>query len=280
MTMVRKLQKSVALAKNSDVAVLVVGYTDKEEGEYMIIKGGDRKSLQLPAHDESLIEAVAAVNANTVVVMIGGSAIVIESWRTKVAAVLMAWYPGMEGGRALADILLGVVNPSARMPCSVPVNEADLPPFDVGALDIDYGYFHGYRQLDKQQTPARYPFGYGLSYTQFGYDNLQVSKEPKDIIVTVDVSNCGDHSGEEVVQLYVGALDSGVERFVKELKAFQRTALETDASATVSFRLPIQELAYYDEATASWLVEHSRYRVYVGRSAEDKSALVAEFEID
>ena len=173
--------------------------------------------------------SVAAANPHTVVVMIAGSAIVTEKWRGRVPAILMAWYPGMEGGHALADILLGKVNPSGKLPCVFAQSAQQLPFFDKRAKSIEYGYFHGQRLLDKNGEEPAFAFGFGLSYTTFRYQNLRIEEErlsPSDTVrVAVDVSNTGDRAGEEIVQLYVGYPESRVERPLRELKAFVRVAL-------------------------------------------------------
>jgi len=279
----KKIERAVEAAKDADVAVLVVGYTDKEEGEYMIIKGGDRKTLTLPAHDEAMIEAVAAVNPNTVVVMIGGSAIITERWRNKVAAILMAWYPGMEGGRAIANVLFGRVNPSGKLPCVFPKTESQLPPFDVGALEMEYGYYHGYRLLDRDQSEPAFPFGFGLSYSRFAYSNLRLAvaivSEPNTLQVFVDITNTGKRAGEEVAQLYIGYGRSAVGRFVKELKGFQRVSLAAGETRTLSFSVPVSALAYYCEDNAEWVVEEGGYQVYVGPSSDTSQALAEGFRV-
>lgn len=279
----KKLARAQELAKQSDVAILVVGYTDKEEGEYMIIKGGDRKSLRLPPHDVALIKAVAAVNKNTVVVMIGGSGIVCSDWRNEVAAVLMAWYPGMEGGRALAEILAGIVNPSGRMPCSMPVDESHLPTFDVGALEIEYGYYHGYRWLDRDRVEADFAFGFGLGYSDFEYDPAlvtgDVQQDAGEVEVAVSVRNAGTRAGDEIVQLYVGCQEPGVERFVKELRGFERVSLAPGETAMVKFVLTPEDLAYYDDERASWRVQAGRHSAYVGSSSAASDLVVTEFTV-
>ena len=179
-------------AKEADQVILVVGYTFEDEGEYININGdmegsakagklvgkkgigGDRESLRLLPEDEALIQAVAEVNKNVVVVYVGGSAINMNSWEPKVASILFAWYGGMEGGTALANILYGKVNPSGKLPFSIAKNDSDYPYFNPYTLKIDYGYYHGYTLFDKKNIEVAYPFGYGLSYTEYAYDNLKI----------------------------------------------------------------------------------------------------------
>jgi beta-glucosidase len=213
----------------------------------------------------------------------GGSAIITEAWREKVPAILMAWYAGMEGGNALADILFGKVNPCAKLPCVFPKSEDQLPFFDKHARSIGYGYFHGYRLMDKQgQTPA-FPFGFGISYTTYAYDNLQLDQNeinPEGTLrVSVDITNTGNIAGEEIAQLYVGYDGSRVERPFKELKGFSKVYLTPGETKRVRFALAARQLAYYDELHSNWIVEPTQYTVYVGPSSRTQDLLRAEFRI-
>ena len=274
-------------ARQADLVIIVAGYTFKDEGEYvqgMLFfppKGGDRDSLTLKPHDEALIQAVVGANPNTIVVMMSGSAVITESWRERVPAILMAWYPGMEGGHALADILFGKVNPSGKLPCVFPKSVDQLPFFDKDADSIEYGYFHGYRLLDRDGNEPAFPFGYGLSYTTFSYQNLRI--EPGEITpaetlsVTVDVINTGSVAGEEVVQLYMGYEGSRVERPVKELKGFDRVELQPGETKQVIFDIPAHQLAYYDEVKTDWVVEQITYHIYVGASSAPVDLLHEQF---
>jgi beta-glucosidase len=267
----------------ADTVVVVAGYTHKDEGEYLFKKGGDREILTLKPKDETLILRVAAANPRTVVVMMGGSAIITESWREKVPSILMAWYPGMEGGHALADILLGKVNPSAKLPCTFPKSEEQLPFFDKHARSIEYGYFHGYRHMDKEGHEPAFPFGFGLSYTTFAYRHMLLDRKEiaadGELEVSVDVTNTGGVAGEEVVQLYVGCEGSQVERPVRELKGFAKVHLEPGETKRVALALAARQLAYYDEQRDHWMVEPITYRVSVGPSSRAESLLNAEFAV-
>jgi beta-glucosidase len=200
----------------------------------------------------------------------------MESWRDRAAAILMLWYPGMEGGRALASILLGQVNPSGRLPCTFPRRPEDLPAFDRDATSVRYDLWHGYRKLERDGASAAFPFGFGLSYTTFEYSGLTVQNErlsqQETIRASVTVTNTGRIAGEDVVQLYVRALDSRVERARRELKAFARVRLEPGAAAQVILEVPVSELAYRDDKRG-WVVEPGRYLLLAGHHAEDASAL-------
>ena len=309
--------RAAALAKSADVALVVAGYTHADEGEYIppdifaafvpsfpppgpedmafvqtmqagnmdpgLALGGDRERLTLNPRDEALIQAVTAANPKTVVAVMAGSAVIIEAWRERAAAILMLWYPGMEGGHALADVLIGRVNPSGRLPCVFPVRAEDLPAFDRNATKITYDLWHGYRKMERDGASPAFPFGFGLSYTRFEYANLRLTKtelSASDLIeATVEVTNAGERAGEEVVQLYVAAIGSKVERAPKELKAFARVALAPGETRAVRLAAPVAELAYYDEGAADWVVEPIAYAAIVGRHSLDPGALRAAFAV-
>ncbi len=279
----RKAGKAADIARRADAAIVVVGCTYKDEGENMFTIGGDRDSLALKPHDEALILRTVAANANTVVVLMGGSAIITEAWREKVPAILMAWYPGMEGGHALAEIILGKVNPSGKLPCVFPKSMSQLPFFDKKAKSIEYGYFHGYRLMDKHGQVPAFPFGFGLSYTNFAYKNLKIDRSeigPDEVLkVSIDVTNTGNVGGEEVVQLYAGYEGSRVERPVKDLKGFSKVHLEPGQTKQVDFSLAAKRLAYYDEQQAKWIVEALEYSVYAGPSSRMEDLLSTKFRI-
>ncbi len=275
-------------ARGADAAIVVAGYTYRDEGEFMNMpfragEGGDRASLTLSAHDEALIQAVAAANPRTVVVLIGGSAIITEAWRARVPAILMAWYAGMEGGHALADLLFGAANPAGRLPCTFPRSAAHLPFFDANANAIRYDYFHGYWRLDRDGHAPAFPFGFGLSYTTFAYADLALGAAavgPEEALeVSVSVTNTGPRAGAEVVQLYAGHLESAVERPIRALKGFQKIVLEPGESRRVTLTLPARALAIYDPATGGWRVEPGRCRVEVGPYADAAVLLAGEFTI-
>ncbi|MBY9010323.1 MAG: glycoside hydrolase family 3 C-terminal domain-containing protein, partial [Candidatus Lokiarchaeota archaeon] len=203
------------LAQSVDAVVLVVGYTYKDEGEYIphISKGfGDRTNLGLKENDIKLIDAVAKVNKKCVVVLVGGSAILMEEWKEKVSSILISWYSGMEGGHALANILFGKVNPSGKLPITIPKDPAHLPYFKIDIDEIEYGYYHGYTLMEKENIEPAFPFGFGLSYTEYSYNNIRAESTEEKIIVSVEISNIGAIAGEEIVQLYVGFENSSVDR--------------------------------------------------------------------
>ncbi len=305
-------------AAQAEYAVVVVGFTHEDEGEYIppdmipmfaptfpppapdeeaiarkilpghgqqaggFSPGGDRERLTLHPRDEQLIQAVAAANPRTIVVLMVGSAVITEAWRDQVNAILVLWYPGMEGGHALADALLGRVNPAGRLPCTFPRRAEDLPYFDRDATQITYDLWHGYRKLARDRTVAAFPFGYGLSYTTWKHANLQIAKPElaatETLQATVEVTNTGTVPGDEVVQLYVSALGSRVERAERELKAFLRVSLDPGETRTIALSVPVADLGYYDRARG-WVIEPIEYVVAIARHAQDQAGLTARFRL-
>jgi beta-glucosidase len=268
------LSRARVKAARADLVMVVVGLTSREEGEHMtdfLPRGGDREDLGLPADQEAIIHAVASENERCIVIVEGGSAVTMGSWLDEVEAVLMAWYPGMEGGTALAEILFGDVCPGGKLPVTFPASTEQLPFFDKKARRIEYGYYHGYRLFDREGLEPEFPFGFGLSYTSFAYGPLELSDEEIDpsglLTATFDVTNTGSMYGEEVAQLYVEPPGTAVDRPVRELKGFARLPLEPGETATVSMPVDAGELAYYDVGTSSWSVEPGDYSVRVGSSS-------------
>ena len=310
------LEQAAATARDADAVVVVVGYTDEDEGEFIAQEtmqkltkelspppspeeqaiaekfmsmaggkdegfppGGDRDRLTLRPEDEALIQAIATANPKTVVAVMSGSAVIMENWREQAPAILMLWYPGMEGGHALAEILQGQVNPSGKLPLVIPKRADDLPFFDKDATEIEYDLWHGYRKLERDGNAPAFPFGFGLSYTSFNYSDLQVEHPQLSpsgtLAVSLDVSNTGSSAGEDIVQLYISAIDSNVERAPKELKAFTRVALKAEETKRVQFDLPVSRLAYYDEGQADFVVEAIEYELFIGAHSLDPNALKA-----
>ncbi len=192
--------------------------------------GGDRRDLRLRAKDIALIDAVAKVNARTVVVVIGGGTIVVDPWDGDVAAVLLAWYPGMEGGHAIADILLGDAEPSGRLPVAIPHRQSDLPQVDWDATTVTYDRWWGQRKLDRDGVAAAYPLGFGLGYTTFHVADLTVGRlDGESFTASVTVTNTGARPGRHVVQIYaVQPADTG--RPVHHLVGFRSVHLGAGSS--------------------------------------------------
>jgi beta-glucosidase len=282
------LTRAKQATKSADAVVIVAGYDYRDEGEYIPQvpvpeRGGDRTSLTLHPEEVELIRAVAAENPRTTVVLVGGSAIMMEEWKEKVGGILMAWYSGMEGGTALARILFGEVNPSGKLPVTIPSDPSQLPPFDPHADSIEYGYYHGYTLADKKGYKPAFPFGYGLSYTTFKYSNLRLSAAQVApdgaLAVAVDVGNTGVRAGEEVVELYVGFPHAEVDRPVKLLHGFAKAALGPGEKKTVTFTVRASDLAYYDPEASAWRVELVEHEILVGGSSRPADLLKASFHV-
>jgi beta-glucosidase len=276
------------LAREVDALVIVVGLDHRDEGEWIPEKpegdrGSDRRRLGLHEEDIQLIHGASALNRRTAVVLIGGSAITMEEWHYEAPAILMAFYPGMEGGRALARVLFGEVNPSGKLPFTIPGDASWLPPFDPTASRVEYGYYHGYALAEKKGVELAFPFGFGLSYTTFAYSGLRLaaSEIPADgsLEVSVDVTNTGQRAGEEVVQLYAGFPGSRIDRPVKLLRGFDKVALEPGESRTVRFNLPARDLAYWDPDAAGFRVDPGAYDVLVGGSSRPEDLQTATFRV-
>jgi beta-glucosidase len=257
--------EAVSLARHSDVAVVVVGNTPQIESE-----GFDRKSMDLPAGQDELIDSIASANKNTIVVVIAGSPVTMTKWIGRVSAVVFAWYGGQEAGHAIGDVLFGAVNPSGKLPVTFPKALQDSPAYGHYPgenLHVEYaeGIYVGYRGFDKRDIEPLFPFGHGLSYTKFEYSGLRVAFPD----VGVTVRNSGARAGAEVVQLYLQPPPSPVDRPVKELKGFARVRLEPGEAKTVSFTLDQAALSYYDAAVHDWVAQTGRFTVLVGASSRD-----------
>jgi beta-glucosidase len=261
------LDRAVAAAAGADVAIVVVGMDDEWETE-----GRDRPDLSLPGAQAELIERIAAVNDRTVVVVNTGAPVAMN-WADRVAAIVQLWYPGQEGGDALADVLLGDVNPSGRLPLSFPVRLEDTPAFlndpgESGHVLYGEGIFVGYRFYEARRVAPRFAFGHGLSYTTFAYGDIEVDRGDT-VGVWVDVTNTGDRVGAEVVQLYVRDVEASVRRPEKELKCFAKVVVEPGATARVHFTLDDRAFAFWDQAAADWRVEPGEFELLAGPSSAD-----------
>lgn len=262
-------EDEAALA-NQKVAIVVVGLTKEDEGESIPGRpGGDRETLGLSAEHQALISRVSELVETTIVVMEGGSAITVAPWVDQVDGLVMAWYGGMNGGTALAELLWGAFSPSGRLPLSIPRNQSDLVPFDNQADSVEYGYFHGYRQLDHEKLDVQYPFGYGLSYSSFEITDLQTSTNPRAVALTLSLKNTGSVDAAQVVQAYVSYPGSKVERAPRELKAFKRVEVAAGESVQVELQFPKDSLRYWDTTSAGWVLEDLDYQVDVGFSSRD-----------
>lgn len=242
--------------------------------------GGDRRSLSLRKAEIDAIRIAGRLNKNTVVALVCGSMILTKEWEDSASAILYSWYSGMEGGNALASILFGDVNPSGKLPFSIPEEENHLPEIDFfKANHIYYEYDHGYRKLDRDGHRPAYPFGYGLSYTQYAYGDVSAKTESNKVLIEVPVKNVGDRAGAEIVQVYVSVPNSKVERHIKELKGFSRVKLQVGEEKKVVIEIPFEELKYYDEDSNSWILENTEYNFLVGPSADERVLTVSKLKL-
>lgn len=259
--------------KACDAAVIVCGMRHSDEGEYIWgigreTIGGDRTHLGLHAEDIAMIRQVCPVQ-RTAVMLMGGNAITMHDWKDLPEAILMAYYPGMEGGRALADILFGKVNPSGKLPFVIAKRDEDYPAVDWNAKEQVYEYYHGYRKLDREGKKPDFPFGFGLSYTDFALSDLAVQTSETDAIFTGTLTNAGTVFGGEAVQLYIGFPDSAVDRPVKTLRGFRKLYLMPGESTSFTMKVKKAELAYFDERQNRFVEEDLNYIAYIGTDAEN-----------
>ncbi len=275
------VEEALMAAKNSDMTIIFAGSNRDYETE-----ASDREDLELPFGQDTLIEKVLAVNPNTIVVMIAGAPFDINNIKEKSSTLVWSWFNGSEGGNALADVLLGHVNPSGKLPWTMPKSLMDSPAHATksfpGDQTVSYveGILVGYRWFDTKNVEPLYPFGYGLSYTSFDINNVRLDKkepysENEIIYVTVDVINTGNMDGKEVVQVYSSKKESKVERAAQELKGFEKVLVKKGQTATVTLALPVKELAYYDVGLKKWVVESGIYNFRIGNSSRDIKAEVS-----
>jgi beta-glucosidase len=281
------------VASQADAVVVIVGYTADDEGEYIpgdialghdsdkaddvqsevgggkFSRGGDRHVLELPPAQIDLIAAAHASGRPVVVVVVAGSAVIVESWREQTNAILQTFYSGMEGGGALARLLFGDVAPSGKLPFTVARDANDYPWFDREANAVEYGYWHGYAKFVAEQIVPRYAFGHGMSYTTFSYRALKVRRCADTIEASVAVFNDGAVTADEIVQFYVGFPGTVSPRAAHSLKGFDRITLAPGETGIARVTIAIKDLAYRDPATHSWRVEPGAHMVIVGRNAQE-----------
>ena len=276
--------EAVEMAKKADLVVLVGGLN---KNHFQDCEGGDRLEYGLPFGQDELIEALLGVNKNLVLVLLSGNAVEMP-WVSRVPAIVQGWYLGSMGGKSLADILSGAVNPSGKLPFSFPAKLTDCGahafdelsyPGDSIKQEYKEDILVGYRWHDTKKVPALFPFGHGLSYTPFTYGKPVASAKAMaadgTLTVTVAVKNTGSIAGKEIVQLYVGDDKCSVLRPVKELKHFAKVALAPGQEKNVTFTLTPDDLKFYDEASAAWKYEPGKFKAYVCASSADVRGVVS-----
>ena len=279
----KDIEKAKKLAADADAVVIVAGYIHSDEGEFLADRsdiaemGGDRVSMRLHQRDIDLIEGVKGICKNTVVSIVGSSAILIDEWEKDIPAVIFSFYSGMEGGNALADILFGDVCPSGKLPYTVAYSEEDYPYFDPDCEEITYEYYHGYCKMEKEGKKVLYPFGYGLSYTEFAFGRPEAEVFADTAKISISLKNTGSMAGAEVVQLYVGCEGSKVDRPVKVLKDFARVELAPGEETKVSLSVSKKDMAYFDEDKDAFVTEDIQYIAYVGNCSAKEALQKVEF---
>jgi beta-glucosidase len=264
------LRKAAETAAKSDVAIIFAGLSDAVE-----VEARDRVDLNLPKEQEELIEAVVRANPNTVVVMTSGAPVLMDKWLGRVPAVLQAFYYGQEGGSAIAEVLFGKFAPSGKLPATFlrrweDSNAFGRYPGDGKSVDYSEGILVGYRWFDTKNIEPLFPFGHGLSYTDFKYSALKLtSGKEAGLTVQFEIENTGKFDAAEVAQVYVEDVESSVERPVKELKGFQKVFLKAGEKKTVSLALDQNSFAFYDPGKQSWVAEKGDFKILAGSSSRD-----------
>jgi len=266
-------RETKALAAKSDAVIICVGFDPSTESE-----GFDR-TFALPGGQDELIRQLASVNKNVIVVLTAGGSVDVMQWIDSVPALVHAWYPGQEGGTALAQILFGDYSPSGKLPASFerrwednPTYKSYYPVDDEKGVKYSEGIFVGYRGYDKSGVKPLFPFGYGLSYTAFTYKNLSVSPGQgnldQPVTVSFDVTNNGKRAGAEVAEVYVGEAHAKVPRPVKELKGFARAHLKPGETRHISVILDRRAFSYYDMDRKDWSADPGKFEIVVGGSSD------------
>ena len=279
-------ERAVRAASQADVVIYVGGLNHRG---YFDAEATDRKDMKLPYGQDELLQKLVDTNPRTVVVLLGGGPMEMGSWLSKAPAVLQAWYPGMEGGNALAAVLFGDVNPSGKLSCTFPKRLEDSPahamgnyPGKDGVVRYEEGLLVGYRWFDTKNIEPLFPFGYGLSYTRFEYSSLRLKPADDEksgvAMAEFEVKNVGSRDGAEVAQLYVQEVKPRLQRPLKELKGFKKVFLNAGEQQTVSIPLDARAFAFYDPERKSFVAEAGAFKILVGRSSRD-TALQQDFKL-
>ena len=293
-----------AAAASADAVVIIAGYTAEHEGEFIpgditlgqdnspddadvpeavrvnrkrrnASIGGDRIDLGLPADQLALIAAVSETGTPVIVVLVAGSAILVEAWHDTAAAILQTFYSGMEGGTALANLILGDVSPAGRLPFTVARDAADYPAFDRSAIGATYDYWHGYAKLAHDGRNARYPFGHGLSYARFAIRALALSHRGDTIAATVAVANIGETAADYIVFLWAEPPGTIAPRWPRRLVTFARTHLASGETKIVALEMPIADLRHRNPVTHGWQLEPGEWRFVIAETADATPAQTA-----
>jgi beta-glucosidase len=275
------IKQAVAAASSADAAIIFCGWThgydySKWDDNAYDAEGVDKPNMDMPFGQDELIKAVLKANPKTIVVLMGGGPVDMSGWIDDANAVIEGWYPGMEGGNALAEVIYGKVNPSGKLPMTFPKKLDDSPAHKLGEFlgkngEVHYneGIFVGYRYFDTYKVQPQFAFGHGLSYTTFDYSDLNVEKAGNTVKVTVRVKNAGTLAGAEVVQVYVNQNKPAVQRPDKELKSFEKVFLKPGESKVLNLVLDAEAFQYYSDASKDWVHEAGNYTIMVASASDD-----------
>ena len=275
------IAEAVKLAKSSEIAIVVGGWiqnwtVSNWNDNVFDSEAVDKPDMNMPFGQDKLIQEVIKANPNTIVVLIGGGPVDMNLWVTQAKGIIQAWYPGMEGGNALASIILGKVNPSGKLPMSFPKKLEDCPAHKLGEFPgkndvVNYfdDIFVGYRYYDTYKVAPQFSFGHGLSYTTFEYSDIKLIAEGKNLKVSFSVKNTGKVKGAEVTQVYVNDIEASVKRPEKELKGFSKVFLAAGESKKVEMVLNENAFSFYDETKKAWVMEPGEFKIMVGSSSSD-----------
>jgi beta-glucosidase len=274
------IAEAVEAAKNAEVAIIYCGWThgydySKWGDNAFDAEAVDKPNMKMPFEQDKLITAVLAVNPNTIVVLIGGGAIDMNKWIAKTPAIIQGWYPGMEGGNALAKIIFGDVNPSGKLPVTFAKVLEDVPAHKLGEFGGTNGVvtykddiFVGYRYTQPSNVKPQFAFGHGLSYTNFTYHDAKVKAKKRSVRIKVTVKNTGEIAGAEVVQIYVKKPGS-IKLPEQELKSFDKVFLKPGESKKITFEIPIEDLRYFDELKNEWVLGKGNVKMMIGSASDD-----------
>ncbi|MFW6277085.1 MAG: glycoside hydrolase family 3 C-terminal domain-containing protein, partial [Prolixibacteraceae bacterium] len=265
---INSIERAKQAAAKSDAVVIFAGLSNFFEGG-----NNDREDIVLPGEQNRLIREVAKVNPNTAVVLINGTPVAMP-WIEDVNAVLEAYYPGQEGGNAIAKVLFGEVNPSGKLPETFPVKLSDNPAFgnypgENNEVHYNEGIFVGYRHYDSNNVEPLFPFGHGLSYTTFEYDDLKITKNGESFMAEMSVQNTGNVAGAEVVQLYISHVNASEPRPAKELKQFRKITISPNEKQKITFEITGNDLSFFAQKQNKWIVEPGEFKVLIGSSSRD-----------
>ncbi|WP_220699424.1 glycoside hydrolase family 3 C-terminal domain-containing protein [Pelobium manganitolerans] len=276
----KMIAEAVDVAKKAEVAIIYCGWThgydySKWSDNAYDAEGTDKPDMNMPFGQDELIKAVLKANPKTIVVLMGGGPVDMRQWETQAPAILEAWYPGMEGGNALAKVIFGDVNPSGKLPLTFPKSLEDSPahklgdfPGKNGVANYNEGIFVGYRYFDTYKVEPAFAFGHGLSYTTFAYTDLKLASSGDSVKVSFSLKNTGKTAGDEVAQIYVSVPDSKIKRALQELKGFERVNLQPGEQKTVELVLPADAFKYFDEEKMDWAHETGDYAILVGSASD------------